>query len=43
MTIWILIIGTMALSLIAAARVKSVCGRHHLWHSLPVPSGRQRE
>ena len=29
MTIWILIIGTMALSLFAAARVKSVYHRYH--------------
>jgi len=43
MTIGILIIGTMALSHIAAARVTSVDRRYHLWHSMPALSGRQRE
>ena len=43
MTTWILIIGTMALSLFAAARVKSVYSRYFLWHLLPLPNGRNRE
>lgn len=39
MTIWILILGTVVQSLIAAARVRSV----FRWHLLPWLSGRQRE
>ena len=42
MTMWILIIGAMALSLSAATRLKSVYRRYHLWHSLPLLAGRQR-
>jgi hypothetical protein len=37
MTLWILILGTMALSLFAAARV------NFLWHLLPLLQGRSRE
>ena len=43
MTISILIIGTMALSLFAAARVESVDSRYFLGHLLPLPNGRNRE